>query len=51
MTSISDFGHTDNPGDDPDPEDPDDPDEEEKVYFRVSCRVVPWMVRINSIEF
>lgn len=51
VTSISDFGHTDNPGDDPDPEDPDDPDEEEKVYFRVSCRVVPWMVRINSIEF
>lgn len=51
VTSISDFGHTDNPGDDPDPEDPDDPDEEEKVYFKVACHVVPWMVRINSIEF
>lgn len=51
VTSISDFGHTDNPGDDPDPEDPNDPDEDPKAYFKVSCYVVPWMVRINSIEF
>lgn len=51
VTSISDFGHTSDPGDDPDPEDPDDPDEETKTYFKVSCRVVPWMVRVNNIEF
>ena len=51
VTSISDFGHTDNPGDDPDPENPDNPDEEEKIYFKVSCQVLPWMVRVNNIEF
>lgn len=51
VTSISDFGHTSDPGDDPDPEKPEDPDEEPKTYFKVSCRVVPWMVRVNNIEF
>lgn len=51
VTSISDFGHTSDPGDDPDPENPGDPDEEPKTYFKVSCRVVPWMVRVNNIEF
>lgn len=51
VDKISNFGHTDNPKDDPDPEDPDDPDEDDKVYFKVSCYVVPWMVRVNSIEF
>ena len=51
VTSISELGHTDNPGDDPDPENPEDPDEKEKLYFKVSCRVLPWMVRVNNIEF
>lgn len=51
VTKISDFGHTSDPGDDPDPEKPDDPDEEPETYFKVSCRVVPWMVRVNNIEF
>lgn len=51
ITNITLFGHTDNPKDDPDPEDPDDPDEELKVYFKVSVSVVPWVVRVNEIEF
>lgn len=33
------------------PNDPDEPDEEEKVYFAVSCEVLPWTVRVNDIEF
>lgn len=51
VNSISEFGHTGDPDDDPDPDDPDDPDEEKKTYFKVSCHVVPWMVRINQIDF
>ena len=51
VNSITDFGHTADPDDDDDPEDPDDPDEDPKTYLKVSCRVVPWMVRINNIEF
>lgn len=45
VSSISDFGYT-RPE-----EDPDDPDEEPKTYLKVSCRVVPWIVRVNKIEF
>lgn len=51
ITNITEFGHTGDPNDDPDPEDPDDPDEEPKTYIKVACRVVPWMVRVNNIEF
>lgn len=51
VTTISDFGHTADPKDDPDPEKPENPDEDPKSYFKVSCRVLPWMVRVNNIEF
>lgn len=51
VTNVMEFGHTGDPGDDPDPEDPKDPDETEKAYFKVSVRVLPWIVRINNIEF
>ena len=52
VESISKFGHPTNPTDpDPDPEDPDDPDEEDVVYFTVSVKVLPWVVRVNNIEF
>lgn len=51
VTKVTDFGHTNDPKDDPDPEDPDDPDESPKTYFQVSCRVLPWIVRINNIPF
>lgn len=49
VTAINQFGHPGDPDDDPDPEDPDDPDESDKVYFKVSVRVMPWVVRINNI--
>lgn len=51
VTTVSDFGYAATPGDDPNFPDPDDPDEDPKVYFKVSCRVLPWMVRVNNIEF
>lgn len=36
---------------DPDPEDPFDPDESLNYYFNVTARVLPWVVRVNHIEF
>ena len=51
VTGVNKFGHPTNPGDDPDPEHPEDPDEEDDVYFRVAVEVLPWVVRINDIEF
>lgn len=51
VTNIFEYGHPGKPGDDPDPTPKDDPDEEEKAYFKVSVRVLPWVVRVNNIEF
>ena len=51
VTEVHKFGHPTNPGDDPDPENPEDPDEEDDVYFKVAVEVLPWVVRINDIEF
>lgn len=51
INTIAQFGHTEKPGDDDDPEKPDDPDEDPKSYFSVVCRVLPWMVRVNGIDF
>lgn len=51
VTGVNKFGHPTNPGDDPDPENPKDPDEEDDVYFKVAVEVLPWVVRINDIEF
>lgn len=51
VTGVNKFGHPTNPGDDPDPEYPEDPDEEDDVYFKVAVEVLPWVVRINDIEF
>ncbi len=54
VESISKFGHP-NPKDDypvdPDPVDPMDPDESGEYYFMVSAKVLPWVVRVNNIEF
>ncbi|MBP3613099.1 MAG: fimbria major subunit, partial [Rikenellaceae bacterium] len=36
---------------DPDPVDPTDPDEEKNYYFNVTVKVLPWVVRVNHIEF
>ncbi|MCM1319161.1 MAG: Mfa1 family fimbria major subunit [Muribaculaceae bacterium] len=33
------------------PKDPDTPDEKEIAYFTVQCKVMPWTVRVNNIEF
>ena len=54
VDKISKFGHPDptvpeNP--DPDPVDPTDPDEEKNYYFNVTVKVLPWVVRVNHIEF
>lgn len=51
VTGVNKFGHPTNPSDDPDPENPEDPDEEDDVYFKVAVEVLPWVVRINDIEF
>lgn len=51
VTDISGLGHPTKPGDDPDPFDPNDPDEKEDVYFSVAVSIVPWVVRVNNIEF
>jgi len=51
VTSISQYGHPGDPAGDPDPETPTDPDEEKNVYFTVSVKVLPWVVRVNNIEF
>ena len=54
VDSIKKFGHPD-PTDpdpvDPDPVDPTDPDEEGEYYFQVTVKVLPWVVRVNHIEF
>lgn len=46
LTNIYRWG---NPGDKP--FDPENPDEDPEVYFRVEVEVLPWVVRINDIEF
>lgn len=51
VTGVNKFGHPTDPKDDPDPEYPEDPDEEDDVYFKVAVEVLPWVVRINDIEF
>lgn len=51
VTNISKFGHPDKEEGDPDDKDNDTPDEEERYYFQVSVKVLPWTVRVNDIEF
>lgn len=51
ITNIMHYGHPGKPGDDPDPEDPDDPDEDPEIWFSVDLHVLPWVVRVNNIEF
>ena len=54
VDSIARYGHP-SPADpdptDPDPEEPNEPDEEENFYFTVTVKVLPWVVRVNHIEF
>ena len=54
VDKIAKFGHpdpTDPDNPDPDPVDPNDPDEELNYYFNVTVKVLPWVVRVNHIEF
>lgn len=51
VTGVNKFGHPTDPDNDPDPENPEDPDESDNVYFSVMARVLPWVVRVNDIEF
>ena len=51
VTAINRFGHPSNKKDDPDPEDEDDPDEKPVRYIQVNVDVLPWVVRVNDIEF
>lgn len=51
VTNIRKLGHPRVSENDPDPIDPEDPDEEGDVYLSVSVEVLPWVVRVNNIEF
>ncbi len=53
VDEIRKYGHPTPGGDDPDPDKPDpfDPDEEGEYYFKVTVKVLPWVVRVNHIEF
>lgn len=51
VTKINRLGHPRLSENDPDPEDPDNPDESDDVYMKVNVEVLPWVVRINDIEF
>lgn len=53
VDSIQKFGHPTPGGTDPDPDpvDPTDPDEQKDYYFSVTVKVLPWVVRVNHIQF
>lgn len=51
VTKINSLGHPRIPENDPDAPDPDTPDESDDIYISVTCRVLPWVVRVNNIEF
>lgn len=47
------YGHPspDAPDEDPDPENPEDPNEDDNQYVKVLVKVLPWVVRVNNIQF
>ena len=51
VTAIKQPGHPTNPSNDPDPVRPEDPDESDDIYMDVTVEVLPWVVRVNDIEF
>ena len=51
VTKINRLGHPRYTENDPDPVDPDTPDEKGDVYLKLSVEVLPWVVRVNNIEF
>ena len=51
VTNIGSIGHPRDTRRDPDPVDPGDPDEEPERSIQVEVNVLPWVVRVNNIEF
>lgn len=51
VSKISQLGHPRDTDHDPDPVDPEDPDEDPTNYIKVDVEVLPWVVRVNDIEF
>lgn len=51
VLSLKTLGHPRIPENDPDDPNPEDPDEKSEIYITVSVDIVPWVVRINNIEF
>lgn len=51
VTKISRLGHPRISENDPDKPTPGRPDEKEDVYLTVTAQVLPWVVRVNNIEF
>ena len=53
VDDIAKYGHPKPGGSDPDPDpvDPKDPDEKAEYYFSVTAKVLPWVVRVNHVEF
>lgn len=51
VTKIGALGHPRITDFDPDPEKPGDPDEPRMRYIQVQVEVLPWVVRVNDIEF
>ncbi|MDE5877594.1 MAG: Mfa1 family fimbria major subunit [Muribaculaceae bacterium] len=51
VTNLRQLGHPRQPENDPDRPKPNTPDESDNVYMTVTAEVVPWVVRINNIEF
>lgn len=51
VTKVSAFGHPRHTDRDPDPVKPNDPDEDPTRSIQVEVKVLPWVVRVNNIEF
>ena len=51
VNKITRLGRPVNPSDDPEPDEPGTDDETDKLWGDVVCRILPWEVRVNGIEF
>ena len=51
VSAIYRLGHPADPDDDPDEPGPGDKDEDDHMYAQIECKILPWVVRINDIEF
>lgn len=51
VTDVSRLGHPRLDENDPNTPKPNDPDESSDVYITVDSKVIPWVVRVNDIQF